>query len=187
MATDTAVGNNWWACGVGGASGIGFHVGIGAGSSAKPFTFARGISDVNTGVNGALNTRYKWELDMVNKTYKVWSTDGTSLVSTTFTRETPTQSQNLPLFRWRSYNNYGYIFGMKIYRAELYNGSIKVIDMFPVYRKSDGKPGMYDVIRNTFYTNAGSGEFILGPTVTNYYSCEPNCESPNLCIGYNQG
>lgn len=47
----------------------------------------------------------------------------------------------------------------------------------PCYRKSDMKPGMYDVVRSTFYTNAGSGEFILGPTACPYYSWEPNAGS----------
>ena len=47
----------------------------------------------------------------------------------------------------------------------------------PCYRKSDMKPGMYDVVRSTFYTNAGSGEFILGPTINVGYTSEPNAGS----------
>ena len=31
----------------------------------------------------------------------------------------------------------------------------------PCVRKSDNKPGMYDAISKTFYTNAGTGEFIV--------------------------
>jgi hypothetical protein len=34
---------------------------------------------------------------------------------------------------------------------------------YPVYRKSDSKPGMYDIVNNVFYINQGSGEFIVGP------------------------
>lgn len=36
----------------------------------------------------------------------------------------------------------------------------------PCYRNSDNKPGMYDTVTGTFYTNAGTGEFSVGPAVT---------------------
>ena len=35
-------------------------------------------------------------------------------------------------------------------------------DFVPVIRKSDNKPGMWDKVTRTFYTNAGSGEFNYG-------------------------
>lgn len=38
-------------------------------------------------------------------------------------------------------------------------------DFIPCYRKSDNKPGMYDIVNNVFYTNAGTGEFIVGPDI----------------------
>ena len=38
--------------------------------------------------------------------------------------------------------------------------------MKPCYRKSDNVIGMYDVIGEAFYTNAGSGSFGKGPDVT---------------------
>lgn len=37
------------------------------------------------------------------------------------------------------------------------------IDLYPVYRKSDSKPGMYDIVNHQFYTNSGPGEFLVGP------------------------
>lgn len=40
------------------------------------------------------------------------------------------------------------------------NGTV-VRDMIPCYRKSDNKPGMYDLANNQFYTNAGTGDFQL--------------------------
>ena len=36
-----------------------------------------------------------------------------------------------------------------------------VMNLVPCVRKSDSKPGMYDTVSKTFYTNAGSGEFIV--------------------------
>ena len=40
-----------------------------------------------------------------------------------------------------------------------------VCDMYPCYRKSDNKPGMYDTIRNVFLTNSGTDEFIVGQNI----------------------
>lgn len=39
------------------------------------------------------------------------------------------------------------------------------LDLIPCYRKSDNKPGMLDMVSLTFFTNSGSGEFILGPEI----------------------
>ena len=41
-------------------------------------------------------------------------------------------------------------------------GSCKLI---ACYRKSDHKPGMYDLVSKTFFTNAGTGEFLVGADV----------------------
>lgn len=161
IATNTAVGNKWWANGIGGGSGIGFYVGLGNGKdSPLPFTYGRGVSDTVTNVNGSLGVRYKWELDMEKQTYKVWSNDGDLLVSIAFTRQTPTEQKTLPLFRWRRYNDQGgYIFGMKIYHMQLFDDSILVRDMVPSKRKSDNVIGMYDMVSRQFFTNAGTGSF----------------------------
>lgn len=40
-------------------------------------------------------------------------------------------------------------------------GEMKV-NLYPVYRKADNKPGMYDIVNNVFYTNQGTGEFTVG-------------------------
>lgn len=40
-----------------------------------------------------------------------------------------------------------------------------VLNLISCYRKADSKPGMYDLVTGTFYTNAGTGEFIVGPDV----------------------
>ena len=38
-------------------------------------------------------------------------------------------------------------------------------DVIPCYRKSDHKPGLYDLVTKTFLTNSGTGEFIVGADV----------------------
>lgn len=65
----------------------------------------------------------------------------------------------------------------KCFNLKIYTGTTIKVNLIPCYRKSDGKPGMYDTVNRIFYTNAGSGEFILGPTITNCYTWEPNAGS----------
>jgi len=60
-------------------------------------------------------------------------------------------------------------------------GTSIIVKLIPCYRKSDMKPGMYDVVNGEFKTSATSGEFILGPSVNSGYTSEPNAGSgPNL-------
>lgn len=70
-----------------------------------------------------------------------------------------------------SFNNVGSVFSTgfsgKIYYSKLYNNNILVFDGVPCYRKSDNEIGMYDLVSNTFFTNAGTGNFIVGPIKEN--------------------
>ena len=47
----------------------------------------------------------------------------------------------------------------KYYASRWWEGDMLVRDFVPCYRKSDGKAGMYDTVTDTFFTNAGTGEF----------------------------
>lgn len=38
---------------------------------------------------------------------------------------------------------------------------VYTMQLIPCIRKYDNKPGMYDIVSKTFYTNAGTGEFIV--------------------------
>lgn len=53
----------------------------------------------------------------------------------------------------------------KLYGAKITDGSAVVRHFFPVTRKSDGKPGLLDIINNQFYANAWSGDFIAGEVI----------------------
>ena len=46
-----------------------------------------------------------------------------------------------------------------LYRMTIKENDLIVRDFIPCYRKSDSKPGLYDIVNKQFYTNAGSGEF----------------------------
>ena len=47
------------------------------------------------------------------------------------------------------------------YWLKMYEGQQIIRDMIPCIRTADSKPGMYDLVGKTFYTNAGTGEFII--------------------------
>lgn len=49
----------------------------------------------------------------------------------------------------------------KLYSLKVYKGEIMLGNFVPCIRKADDKPGMYDTVTKTFYTNAGTGEFII--------------------------
>lgn len=56
---------------------------------------------------------------------------------------------------------YGKIYYCKIWE----NNGILSRDFVPCYRKSDNVAGMYDLINDVFYVNAGTGTFSVGPNV----------------------
>lgn len=52
-----------------------------------------------------------------------------------------------------------------IYSATIKTSGVKTGEFIPCYRKADNVPGMYDIVRNIFFVNAGSGNFVVGPDV----------------------
>lgn len=55
----------------------------------------------------------------------------------------------------------------RVYECKIWESEELIRDFIPCYRKTDNKPGMYDMINGIFYINQGTGEFIMGPEVTN--------------------
>lgn len=49
----------------------------------------------------------------------------------------------------------------RYYSSKWWDGDTLVRDFVPCYRKSDGTAGMYDTVTDTFFTNAGTGEFVF--------------------------
>lgn len=51
---------------------------------------------------------------------------------------------------------------MTLYYCKIYDNGVLVRDFIPCYRKADSVVGLYDVVEQKFYTNSGTGEFIMG-------------------------
>lgn len=72
----------------------------------------------------------------------------------------------LGLFAGMSENgidNEGFIGRMREYKH--YRDGNLFAYLVPCYRKSDKAAGMYDIVNDVFYTNAGTGEFLVGQDV----------------------
>ena len=54
---------------------------------------------------------------------------------------------------------------VRMYYVKLYKSGVLTRDMVPCYRKADGVIGMYDLVTDAFFTNAGSGTFTKGGNV----------------------
>ena len=54
---------------------------------------------------------------------------------------------------------------MKLYSCKFYDDDTLIRNYIPCYRKSDNEIGMYDLVSNTFFTNAGTGTFTAGAEI----------------------
>ncbi len=73
-------------------------------------------------------------------------------------------------------NNYGTPiengYGYALYSFKLYDNNVLVRDFVPCYRKSDNVIGLFDLVQQKFYSNAGSGTFLKGANVQNTTSLQ---------------
>lgn len=104
------------------------------------------------------------EITMTFATNKCTLAGGGSSVSRD--RTGSISDQTLKLFGLISNGSPVYGLSGKMYDVKIYNsGNTLVSRLVPCYRKSDGKIGMYDTIKQTFLTNIGTGNFTKGGDV----------------------
>ena len=93
-----------------------------------------------------------------------WEYDGTAILT-----GNPIQTQqsiSIVLFKARYLNRVLYGNGtLRIYEFKYYRNGAAICSLVPCYRKSDNVIGMYDLVTNTFFTNAGTGTFEKGNNV----------------------
>lgn len=63
------------------------------------------------------------------------------------------------------YKTNAYNFTGRIYRFTIKRNGYKTLNLVPCYRVSDNVVGLFDLVRQAFYENAGSGSFGKGPDV----------------------
>ena len=115
------------------------------------------------GTNVQLNTKYT--LDIVNKVMTLKeATNNTTLLSHTFGDSTRSITKSLTL----NALNVSGTGDLLIYddKLRIYDFEVEgMAHMIPAKRDSDNVIGMYDTVRNKFYTTAGSGTITAGPAV----------------------
>ncbi len=150
----------------------------------KTFRMLSGNGQSNwVSVGPADTNRHLFILDQIRRAYILnnntnFTTTGMSNITRSiylFAYKTATQAST-PITSYAA----GRIYGLKIYGNETL-----LANMVPCYRKSDLEIGMYDTIRNTFYTNAGTGSFTRSEKI--YDRCiNIAIFKPNGVVTYNQ-
>ena len=89
------------------------------------------------------------------------------ILTYTATERTFTNNSNLLLFARQENNNIpaDHFFNGKIYNAKIWNDNTLVFNGIPC-KNSSNVIGMYDTVTDTFFTNAGTGDFVAGNTVS---------------------
>lgn len=128
---------------------------------AKGGQYSPSQNGYDTGLTGG--TRAVYSFSRPDKSLEITSENVHR--SYTFSDFSPESSvYHVVLFAcWTSWSdtlsNYG---KGKIYGFRFWLNGELISEMIPCYRKADSKPGMYDTVRQRFYTNSGTGEFTYG-------------------------
>lgn len=149
----------------------------------RRFCYTLGNKDNVASSNYELNKVYRISTD--NTAFNLYDMDSGILVQTIVPQGTPADTRyNCWLFGINRSNS---LYGstntpVKIYSFKIYNENDELISyMIPARRNSDGVLGMYDNVRNTFYTNSGWDSFSFEPTEWNcdYEMYLFNCNHAN--------
>lgn len=149
------------------------HFGTGSGGSRT----VGNISATNDGGNvyaGWFNNNYQGFFDMAGTSGKV--NINCEFESNSLAITLTDQNNNSSVLTWsfsiptfgavRLFNNTSNQYGkFKLFYMGVYNGNTTVRELYPCYRLSDSVAGLYDKANGVFYTNGGSGTFIVGADV----------------------
>lgn len=119
--------------------------------------------DYNKTATNLTEISYKnnWEIDFNKNNFKANSIQS-SLSKATYT----VSGKSLYIFALNQGTfNSDQIARMKLYYMKIYDNGNLVRDLIPAVRISDNVSGVYDKITENFYTNIGSGNFVVGPRI----------------------
>ena len=124
-----------------------------------PTCTANGAVD-GTSDPSLLNTRAKLTYEGSGGTINIYKAD-TLWYSGTRSTKSMSSLSLLATYNGTSYSP----MAAKLYKFEVYDTDHTTLlhDCYPCYRKSDNVAGLWDKAAETFYTNAGTGTFVVGP------------------------
>lgn len=97
----------------------------------------------------------------VNKNKNVTTIGGETATNTAATGQC---TYRLVLFATNSAGSIGHYSPLLMYSCQIYDNGALIRDFVPA-KNSDGTVGLYDLVNDTFYSNAGTGTFTAGPDV----------------------
>lgn len=71
-------------------------------------------------------------------------------------------SKPIYIFAGNRSGSAAYQYSGKLYNLKITDGTNVIRNFVPCYRNSDNVAGLYDLVNNVFYTNQGTGNFIVG-------------------------
>lgn len=79
------------------------------------------------------------------------------------------ETNTLPIYIFRANYGTGYSGSFKVYDCKIYEGTVLVRNFIPCIRNLDSKPGLYDIVTQSFFVNQGTGEFTYGLKANKWY------------------
>lgn len=125
---------------------------------------------LNVVYNVNIKERHVVEFNTINGSF----IDGIKVSSETLKTDTDYSTENsFFLFTRGAYDGAIIVehFLGKIYSYIFYEDGVAIRNLIPCRRIFDNEKGMYDIVNDVFYTNAGTGEFLCGPDV--HYNLPP--------------
>lgn len=127
-----------------------FFLNMSYNGSIIAFQYASNIHQTITCATGEYYASFKSQIFKINNNQY-------SITKTNFNAEV-----SLYLFCNNNNGTTQYFSKAKLYHCKIWDNQNLVRDFIPCYRKSDNVIGLYDLVNNTFYTNAGTGTFLKG-------------------------
>lgn len=116
---------------------------------------------IESNINGAIDTIYNIKFNYLNNRVITINNNDISILNSNLPENTA--GETLPLFA-AFYENYEFILTGRIYKVQITKGTDFVRDFIPVL-DYNGTPCMFDRVEGKFYYNAGTGQFIAGPSL----------------------
>lgn len=122
-------------------------------NSYAPFICSKTSGIIFEGINGSITNDYTKEQLTKNGMKEI-----------EILIDNNTNSSNMYFGSWQ---DSAYSMDWQLQYLKMYNTQNKLIrDLVPCYRKADNVVGVYDLVNDVFYTNAGTGTFVKGNNVT---------------------
>ena len=143
-----------------GVNGKNVRNAIGCSATIAGDGFYFGFGNENLSLGTADTQRHLFFLDVPNLVYGY---DNVKADKTSFTYGS--EYSNTAIYLFGRYAGGTVTSHTKLYSAKFYSSGALISYFMPVVRKSDNRPGMFDVIRQEFFTNTIVGKLIAGDPV----------------------